>query len=71
VGCGRAAALFGQKPISRWLVEGGAGDYGSNETSRPLEVVQHAGDILCVIPHHETFSTTIQSPYSSTKGWII
>jgi hypothetical protein len=21
-----------------------------------------------VIPHHETFSTTIQPPYSSTKG---
>jgi hypothetical protein len=24
-----------------------------------------------IVPHHETFSTTIQSPYSSTKGWII
>ena len=24
-----------------------------------------------IIPHHETFSTTIQPPYSSTKGWII
>jgi hypothetical protein len=23
---------------------------------------------LAVIPHHETFSTTIQSPYRSTKG---
>ena len=23
------------------------------------------------IPHHETFSTTIQPPYRSTKGWII
>jgi hypothetical protein len=21
-----------------------------------------------IIPHHETFSTTIQPPYSSTKG---
>jgi hypothetical protein len=24
-----------------------------------------------LIPHHETFSTTIQPPHSSTKGWII
>jgi hypothetical protein len=22
-----------------------------------------------IIPHHETFSTAIQPPYSSTKGW--
>jgi hypothetical protein len=25
-------------------------------------------ELLQVIPHHETFSTTIQPPYSSTKG---
>jgi hypothetical protein len=24
-----------------------------------------------IIPHHEAFSTTIQPPYSSTKGWIM
>jgi hypothetical protein len=27
--------------------------------------------VISYIPHHETFSTTIQSPYSYTKGWII
>jgi hypothetical protein len=30
-----------------------------------------ARDVEHLIPHHETFSTIIQPPYRSTKGWII
>jgi hypothetical protein len=26
---------------------------------------------VALIPHHETFSATIQPPHSSTKGWIM
>jgi ubiquitin-protein ligase len=34
---------------------------------KPLGSV-HGNPGRCIIPHHETFSTTIQPPYSSTKG---
>jgi hypothetical protein len=36
---------------------------GSAECTKEFQF----GDMK-VIPHHETFSTTIQPPYSSTKG---
>ena len=26
---------------------------------------------VAMLSHHETFSTTIQPPYTSTKGWIV
>jgi hypothetical protein len=37
----------------------------------PALRVAHGRPAPEVIPHHETFSTTIQPPYSSAKGWII
>jgi hypothetical protein len=57
---------------------GGAGDAGAGRAAAAAaaefgfaEAHRHSYVQVKIIPHHETFSTTIQPPYSSTKGWII
>ena len=40
---------------------------GSDRQNEPIVSVTSRGRYL-IIPHHETFSTTTQPPYSSTKG---
>jgi hypothetical protein len=48
----------------------GRGRYeeGQLEALRAWPGARAAGSAAQVIPHHETFSTTIQPPYNSTKG---
>jgi hypothetical protein len=36
---------------------------------RKKELLRRVGKVY--IPHHETFSNTIQPPHSSTKGWTV
>jgi hypothetical protein len=41
---------------------------GYPSSMRPAHVARELDGLKVIIPHHETFSATIQSPYSSTKG---
>jgi hypothetical protein len=47
-----------------------APSYENRPATRPTRGCSPRGG-RCLIPHHETFSTIIQPPYSSTKGWIM
>jgi hypothetical protein len=41
---------------------------GRRDGGGPGAAMVDARPFVLSIPHHETFSTTIQPPYSSTKG---
>jgi hypothetical protein len=45
-----------------------ANSYIPATEDRHIDAVLHGGGYQVIIPHHETFSTTIQPPYRSTKG---
>ena len=60
--------LIGKHIFAYASKEGSRGDQSAGfETSR-IEEMQEFRRCAGLIPHHETFSTAIQSPRSSTKG---
>jgi crotonobetainyl-CoA:carnitine CoA-transferase CaiB-like acyl-CoA transferase len=62
------AALYDREKTGRGqLVDASLMRAGIWSMAQPLASLM-AGNRCMLIPHHETFSTTIQPPYSSTKG---
>jgi hypothetical protein len=62
--------------FSQWVLAGKRamerpGYAASGGDAAAFQILVEASALKVIIPHHETFSTAIQPPYSSTKGWVI